>query len=133
MPRTYESKLRLKSVVAIVGAVAAGVIGGRLVRLGEPGENFWLVFPLLLVVGALALFACLPWWRRVDDVQKSEHLASWWWGGMAGGIVVLMALVAAYGPRGEMAKGAGFLMVGQALGFLLVLGIRRLHQRDPAA
>jgi hypothetical protein len=130
LARTYESKLRIASAISLLAAVAAGILGGRLARLGEPGENFWLVFPLLLVVGALACFACLPWWRRVDDVQKAEHLASWWWGGMAGGIVVLMALVAASGPRGIMAQGAGLLMIGQAVGFLILLGIRRLRQRD---
>ncbi|HEU4650932.1 MAG TPA: hypothetical protein VFS49_05910 [Croceibacterium sp.] len=133
MTRTYESKLRMASLVGVLGAIAAGILGGRLARLGEPGENFWLVFPLLLAVGALAFVACVPWWRRVDDVQKGEHLASWWWGGMAGGIVVLMALIASNGTRGAMAQGAGLLMVGQAVGFLIWLGIRRLRRRDLAA
>ena len=130
MARTYESRIRAASMLGLLGAVAAGIVAGRVVRLGEPGENFWLVFPLLLAVGASASVACLPWWRRVDDVQKAEHLASWWWGGMAGGIVVLMALVAASGPRGGMAQGAGMLMIGQAVGFLILLGIRRLRHRD---
>lgn len=130
MARTYEGKLRWASAAGLVGAITAGVIGGRLARLGEPGEYFWLVFPLLLAVGGLALFACLPWWRRVDDVQKGVHLASWWWGGMGGGIAILMFLVAAVGPRGDLAKGAGLLMVGQALGFLLVIGIKQLRQRS---
>src|SRR5690349_10384365 len=130
MARTYESKLRLASGLSLVGAVAAGIVGGRVARLGEPGEYFWVVFPLLLTVGGLALLACLPWWRRVDDVQKGVHLASWWWGGMAGGIVVLMGLVAAVGPRGDLAKGAGLLMVGQAVGFLLVHGIKHMRQRS---
>ena len=130
MARTYEGKLRMASAVGLLGAIGAGIIGGRVARLGEPGENFWLVFPLLLAVGALALITCVPWWRRVDDVQKAEHMASWWWGGMAGGIAVLMALVAANGTRADLAQGAALLMVGQAVGFLVLLGIRRLRQRD---
>ena len=128
MARTYEGKLRLASMLAVAGATAAGVIGGRIARLGEPGEHFWLVFPLLLGAGALALSAMVPWWRRVDDVQKSVHLASWFWGGMAGGIAVLMALVASVGVRGDLAEGAGLALVGQAVGFLVVLGIARLRQ-----
>jgi hypothetical protein len=128
--QTYESKLRLASAVGFAGAIAAGIIGGRLVRLGEPGENFWLVFPLLLAVGALAMAALWPWWRRVDDVQKSVHMTSWYWGGMAGGLVVIMALVAAVGPRGDLAKGGGLLLVGQGIGFLVHLGIQRFRQRD---
>ena len=107
MARTYESKLRLAGIVGIAGALGAGVIAGRLVRLGEPGEHFWIVFPLLLVLGALALLSCLPWWRRADDVQRGEHLASWYWGGMGGGIFVLMGLVAAVSPRHPAAGGGG--------------------------
>ena len=133
MVRTYEGKLRLATMVGLLGAVAVGLIAGRVARLGAPGENFWLTFPLLLVVGALALLGLLPWWRRVDDVQKSVHLASWYWGGMAGGIVALMGAVAAVGPRGELAKGAGLVLVAQAVCFLLVLAIYRLRLRQPSA
>lgn len=133
MARTYERKLRLAGWVGIAAAVGVGIVAGRLVRLGQPGENFWFVFPLLLALGALAMCALWPWWRRVDDVQKRVHLASWFWGGMAGGIAVLMALVAAVGPGGDLARGAGLLLAGQGAGFALYLGVQHFRQRNLAA
>jgi hypothetical protein len=129
MAKSYETRLRTANLIAVLGATAAGLAGGRLARLGEPGENFWLVFPLLLLAGALALAAVVPWWRRVDDVQKAVHLSSWYWGGTAGGIAVLMGLVAATGIESELAQGAGVMFLGQAAGTVAVYGVARWRQR----
>jgi hypothetical protein len=131
--RTYRSKLRLATWLAFAAAVAAGIVGGRIVRLGEPGENFWLVLPVLLAVVGLALAAQLPWWRKLDDMQKSAHLVSWYWGSMGGGAAVLMALLASEGVRSDLAEGGGFVLMGQAVAFLLFLAVWQLRHRGPEA
>ena len=115
---TYQSRLRFAGLMALVGALAAGLVAGRIVRLGAPGENFWLVFPVLVAVCALAFAACIPWWRKVDHMQKEGHLISWYWGGLGGAVVALMALVAATGVNSDMSKGAMYLVLGQTAGFL---------------
>lgn len=74
--QSYRSKLRFAGWLAGAGAIAAGLITGRIVRAGAPGEHFWIVFPLLLLVCALAFAACLPWWRRMDDMHRTGHLSS---------------------------------------------------------
>jgi hypothetical protein len=130
--RTYRSKLRISLALGIAAVIGVAFIGGRVVRLGEPGENFWFLFPALLAFCVFAFAAIHPWWRKLDDMQRTNHLVSWYWGGQAGGLVVLMALVAATGTDSESSRGALYVVLGQAVGFLLVLAGRWLHHRGPA-
>jgi len=116
--RTYQSRLRFAGLLALGGAVVAGLAAGRIVRSGAPGENFWLVFPVLVAICALAFAACIPWWRKLDHMQKEGHVVSWYWGGIGGAAVALMALVAASGVHSELSKGAMYLFLGQGAGFL---------------
>lgn len=130
---TYRNKMRLAAVLAVAAAVAAGLVGGRLVRVGEPGEHFWIVYPALLAVCALAFAAIMPWWRKLDDMQKTGQLVSWYWGGMAGALAVMLGLVAATGVRSELSLGALYTVLGQTAGYFLFLAGWRLRHRGPAA
>ena len=133
MAVSYRNRVRLAAALAVVAAVAAGFAGGRIVRLGEPGEDFWLVFPALLAICALGFAASLPWWRRLDDMQKAGHLVSWYWGGMGGGIATIMALCAATGVHSALSKGAMYVVIGQAVAFVLFLAGWRLRHRGAPA
>jgi hypothetical protein len=130
--RTYRTKMLLLAGGAFVAATLAGFIGSRLVNHGRPGENFWLVFPALLVVFALAAAAMRPWWRRLDDVQKAGQLVSWYWGGQIGAVVVLMALVAGTGTRSEYSRGGLAVFLGEAIFFVIAWLIWRFRLRAPA-
>lgn len=130
---TYRSRIRIALVLGTGAMILAGVIGGRLVRVGAPGENFWLVFPALLAVFALGLAALVPWWRKLDDMQKSGQLVSYYWGGMAGGLVVVLWLVAATGSRSDVSQGALYTVLGQGAGFLLFFAGWRLRRGESAA
>jgi hypothetical protein len=129
--QTYSSKVRLAALLAIMGAVAAAFVGGRIIRIDQPGEHFWLVYPALLALCAIALAASLPWWRRLDDMQRTGHLASLYWGGQAGMLAVMMALIAATGPRSELSRGSLLTVVGIGAGYLVFLAGWRLRQRGP--
>jgi|SRR6478752_2603189 uncharacterized membrane protein len=115
--RTYRGRLRAFGLLAVGAALAAGIAGGRIARLGPPGENFWLVFPALVVVCALAFAACIPWWRKMDHMQREGQLVSWYWGGLGAATLVLMALVAGAGVKSDLAQGAMYMVLGQAAGF----------------
>lgn len=130
---TYRNKLRALAAVALVAALAAGIVGGRVARVWHPGEHFWLVYPVLLLLSGLALIATLPWWRRLDDMQRSSHLVSWYWGGLAGGFATIMGVVAATGPRSDFSLGGFYMMLGQAAAYFLCLGIWRLRYRGSEA
>jgi hypothetical protein len=132
MPGTsYRSRMRWAIVFACVGTLAIGLLGGRLVRMVEPGQDFWLVFPLLLLVAAALMLAPMPWWNRLDDVQKQGQLNSWYWGSLPGGLAVLMWIVAATGPDSPASKGAVAMFIGQAAGFMVAFAVWWWRGRGP--
>ncbi len=130
---THRSKLRLAGGLAFAAAVGAGIVAGRVARMGEPGEHFWIVFPALLLICGFAFAACVPWWRRSDDMQKSGQLVSWYWGGSGGAAVALMAIIAATGVRSDMSTGALYLLLGQAAAFALFWLVWWLRHRGSEA
>ena len=97
------------------------------------GNKFGLVFPVLLIAGGLAMWACVPWWNRLDDMQRQGHLVSWYWGGTGGAVVALMALFAAKGVRSEMASGGVIVLLAEAVAFLLFWAVWALRRRGPDA
>lgn len=97
----------------------------------DSGENFWLLFPASVAVCWLALAGTLPWWRKLDAMQKDAHLESWYWGGMAGGVAVLMALAVGAGIRSDLARGGGLVLVGQGVGFLIFFVVWKWQRRGP--
>lgn len=129
---SYRARLRWAMALAFGGALAIGLVGGRLVHLVEPGQDFWLIFPLLLLVAAAIMLVPMPWWNKLDDVQKQGQLTSWYWGGMAGGLVVLMWIVAATGPDSPVSKGAVAMFLGQGAGFAITWAIWWWRGRGPA-
>lgn len=128
---SYRSKIRMATIVALSAAIAAGILAGRVARAGQPGEHFWIVFPLLLVICLAAFAGSIPWWRRLDDLQKNGHLLTWYWGGTIGLAVALMALIASTGVESPLTKGAMYLIMGQVGGFLLAFLIWWLRGRGP--
>ena len=73
MQTGYSARLRRATWLAFGVPVLGGVGAGILVRSVAPGEHFWLVLAALLAVCALALWACLPWWSQMDDMQREGH------------------------------------------------------------
>jgi hypothetical protein len=128
---TYSSRLRAVALLALFAGVVAGIVGGQLLELGKPGEQFWLLYPALLALWGLALAAGLPWWRRLDDVQRAGHLTACYWGGQAGMLAVMMGLIAATGPRSALSLGSLVTVVGIATGYLIFYAGWRLRQRGP--
>ena len=129
---SYKSRMLVLAGAAFAVAMGVGFVGSRIVRLSPPGENFWLIYPALLAAFALAMAATYPWWRRLDEVQKSGQLISWWWGGQIGAVMVLMALVAATGTRSDLSRGGLAVFLGEAVAFGIAWVIWRWRSRGPA-
>jgi len=119
MQSSYRTRLRRATWLAFGIPLVAAAGASVLLRSIAPGDYFWPVLAMLWAVCALALWACVPWWKRLDDMQKQGHMLGWYWGGLGGGILALMWLVAAVGVRGELARGGLIVLMGQLVGFLL--------------
>jgi hypothetical protein len=79
--------------VAVVGGIASGAAA----TLGDqPGPLGLVVTAALIAVAmALALAACVWWWRGIDEAAREAHKWAWWWGGSSGmavGAVLLLTL-----------------------------------------
>lgn len=130
---SYSARLRRATWLAFGMAPAAGIAAALLLRSVRPGEHFWQVFAGLLLVCALALWACVPWWNRLDDMQKQYHTVSWYWGGVGGGVVALMALIAASGTQSAQSLGGLSVLLGQCIAFLLFWAVWAWRRRGPTS
>jgi hypothetical protein len=113
----YSRKLRNATWVAFLVPTVVALPMAYLLRGVAPGEHFWLVLAGGLFVVGTALWACVPWWRTMDDMQKQGHMISWYWGGLGGGLVAMIWLIAALGTKSPQGQGALTMFVGQAVGF----------------
>ncbi|NBW76849.1 MAG: hypothetical protein EBR34_13775 [Sphingomonadaceae bacterium] len=130
--RSYKSKMTLLAVLSFGSATLAGFLGSQLLNLDVPQGGFWPVYLVLLGLCALAIGAMVPWWHKLDDVQKAGQLNAWYWGGLIGGLVVLMWLVAATGRTSDFSRGALALLLGETAGFGIAWLIWRWRSSGPA-
>lgn len=115
----YSRRLRKTIWLAFLLPFAIAVPAAYMLRHVVPGEQFWLVLSVGLAVMAATLWAGVPWWRTMDDMQRHGQMISWHWGGMAGGLAMLVWLIAAHGMPSDEVKAAMALFGGQAAGFLV--------------
>jgi hypothetical protein len=126
---SYARRVRKATWLAFIAPLALALPASYLLRFVAPGEQFWPVLIAGLAVVAATLWACVPWWRAMDDMQKHGQVLSWYWGGMAGGLVMLIWLIAAQGLRSDAAGGAVALFVGRAVGFGLFWAVWMWRRR----
>ena len=130
--RSYKSQMAVFAGLSFGVALLAGVLGSHVVGARAVFGSPWLVFLLLFGLCVLAIAGTVPWWRKLDDVQKAGQLSAWYWGSQIGGLLVLMALVAATGRKSDYSLGALTLLLGELVGFGIVWLIWRWRSRGPA-
>lgn len=129
--RTYKSRVRGALGVALLGIAGMTAVSSIVLRVGTDQWPFVIKYPLLLLAAAGGLWACMPYWRTVDQMEREAQTTSWFWGGSAGAIAGLFALTAA-GVSKDMAMGAALLAIIQFAGFLLFyFGWRLRHRGSP--
>ena len=85
----------------ILVIVAVGFVGGlagaaRGLIGNQPGMlGLILTAGIMSAAMAIAVAACVWWWRGIDEAAQEAHKWAWWWGGSGGvivGAVVLLTL-----------------------------------------
>jgi len=125
----YSRRLCKATWRAFLVPTAVAVPLGYSLRYVAPGDHFWLVMLGGLFVVGTALWASIPWWRTMDDMQRHGHLLSWLWGGSALGLFMLVWLIAALGMEAPQVQGALALMVAQTVGYLAFWAVWMWRQR----
>lgn len=118
-----------KRWIGKIAGLGTATLGGALCSVVILLQRQHLPMPmaglLLLAIVVAVAFAQLPWWRRLDHMQRDSHLSSWYWGGAFGGGIAIVSIVLATGTKSQMATGALLVWLAQALGY----GIWQLRWR----
>lgn len=112
------------TLVSLLGTLLAGLIvyHGR-----DSAPTAVLVVAIAAILGA-AVAAMLPWWRRLDHMQRDSHLTSWYWGGSFGGGFGLLSLVV-IGNGDAMAQGGAVVWIAQMIGYAVAfIGWKIAHR-----
>ena len=101
--------------IALVGGVAGAAAALFADRPGPLGMGLTAAF--ISVAMAIALAACVWWWRGIDEAAREAHKWAWWWGSTVGlcfAGVILLTLLYGAGDLGE-APIKSILMLGTAI------------------
>jgi hypothetical protein len=104
-----------------------------LVFVGRDSLPAWLVVLGLALLAAGYCYSGLPWWRRLDHMERDGWLLAWFWGGGFAGTVALLATAALAGVGSDWFKGAFLAMGAQSLGHIVFQIVWRQMHRAAAA
>lgn len=93
--------------IALVGGIAGGGAGVFADQPGPLGTALTAAFIALAM--AIALAACVWWWRGIDEAAREAHKWAWWWGGSSGmavGAILLLTLSLREDAAASLAAGA---------------------------
>jgi len=90
-------------ICLLAGGLAGGLSGGLAAVLGSTSPVSLAVTVVAMSVGmAVAIWACLGWWRTLDEAAQEAHKWAWWWGstgGLALGSIALLTVFIASADR----------------------------------
>jgi len=121
--RRIWQALAVQAVGALAAATAIVLLVGRARQLPLP-----VVIVGLVLAGVLLLAAGMPWWRRIDEMEREEHTLAWYEGSVPGAAIALLCLLgvtAHSGAHRELGLGAAICFSAQGLLYLVFWAIRR--------
>lgn len=115
-------KLWVAAALAVLGASVAGLLSGVILFKLRDDVSILAATPLVALLLTLAFLAMLPWWRKLDHMERDSHLTSWYWGGtFGGGLGLLLILFVSGDIRSPLFIGAAIVWLAQAAGYVIGL------------
>ncbi|MGR4866199.1 hypothetical protein [Caulobacter sp. LARHSG274] len=114
-----QKRIWVAGGVALAVAIAVGVASGLLIIQGRDHIPTTAILVLLALLIGGALFACVPWWRRLDDMARDAHLTAWYWGGSFGAGIGLLGIAASAGVRGAIFQGGALVVLAQVAAYVV--------------
>lgn len=126
--KRYVAALALTLALVTVVAAAWGWMmnGHQYVR-----PSFSLM--LSAALAGLGLLACVPWWRALDEMQRSAQLTSWYWGGSFGCVAGLLGAGLIGGVHSALLSGALLVAAAQIISFAVCWTVSRFIHRPAAS
>lgn len=130
--RMSEHPLRRYAVVVgvclLAGGLAGGLSGGLAAVLGSTSPVSLAVTVVAISIAmAAGIWACLRWWRTLDEAAQEAHKWAWWWGSTGslavGGTALLTVMIASLDRDLVIALPAQELIYVSALGTVGVQGV----------
>jgi hypothetical protein len=115
--------------VCLLAGAVAGILSGGLAKVSGSTSVTSLVVSVVVISLAMAagIWACLRWWRTLDEAAQEAHKWAWWWGstgGLAiGGTALLTVMIASLDRDLVIALPAQELIYVSALGTVGVQGV----------
>jgi len=128
-----EMRVRAAFALHLASAAALALAAAGLILVGHDKLPDWLVILALALLTAGYCYSGLPWWRRLDHMERDSWLLAWFWGGGFGGATALLATMVLTGIDSDWFKGALLVMGAQSTGHsLFQVAWRRLHRGAPS-
>jgi hypothetical protein len=114
-----QKKIWIAGGVAFAAAIIVGVVSGLLINQGRDYIPTTAIILLLALLLGGALFASIPWWRRLDGMARDAHLTAWYWGASFGGGIGLLGLAASTGVRSAIFQGGALVFLAQVATYVV--------------
>lgn len=108
-------------LVSVLGAMLGGGLAVVAVTYGRGNLPLAVIAPLAVALAVAGFIASLPWWRKLDYMQRDSHLVSWYWGGGIGAVVGLIVTLGLFGRESHLVAGAALVLSAQVFGYAAAL------------
>jgi len=128
-----EKRVRAALALAVLVSVIVWAGAFALLALGRDWMPRWMVVLACALLAAGYCWACLPWWRQIDHMERDSWLTAWFWGGGYGAVVALLATAAIGGLHSDWFRGGLLVMGAATLGHIVFQAVWRYVHRGGAA
>jgi len=122
-------KLWIAAAFATVVSLIGGLLAASIAAHGRGQAPFAVLALLIAIILGVTFAAMLPWWRKLDHMQRDSHLTSWYWGGSFGGGLGLLLIILIDREPNQLMLGGALVWLAQLIGYVVAfIGWKIAHR-----